>query len=134
MPWIATWGPSRSTSSASASHWAPASRLWTRRNGVPARSTGSMTETRRCDLMIVNADVVTLDAAGTRYPSGAIAITGTRIADLGSGSELDRRWRPARTLDARGGLVHPGFVECHTHATIHSSRGLLGDDVSWLGA
>ena len=37
----------------------------------------------------------------------------------------------ARTIDARGGVIHPGFVECHTHITYHVGRGAFGDTISY---
>jgi hypothetical protein len=27
--------------------------------------------------------------------------------------------------------VHPGFIECHNHATIHTARGAISDTISW---
>jgi cytosine/adenosine deaminase-related metal-dependent hydrolase len=37
----------------------------------------------------------------------------------------------ARTISARGAAVHPGFVECHNHTTLHTGRGAFGDTISW---
>ncbi len=46
---------------------------------------------------------------------GWIGIDGTRIAAV-SGGEPAAEWRMAPSLDARGRLAMPGFVDCHTHA------------------
>lgn len=46
---------------------------------------------------------------------GWIGIDGSRIAALGAG-EPAPEWRGARSLDARGRIVMPGFVDCHTHS------------------
>ena len=36
-----------------------------------------------------------------------------------------------RTISARGAAVHPGFIECHNHATVHTIRGAISDTISW---
>lgn len=46
---------------------------------------------------------------------GWIGIDGSRIADVGSG-DPDAGWRTSPALDARGRIVMPGFVDCHTHS------------------
>jgi imidazolonepropionase len=57
--------------------------------------------------------------------SGAtVAIAGTRIAAVGSRGDLALRYdlSHATRIDARGGIVLPGFVDCHTHLVFHGSR------------
>ncbi len=46
---------------------------------------------------------------------GWIGIEGSRIAAVGPG-EPAAEWRAAPSLDARGRVAMPGFVDCHTHA------------------
>lgn len=71
--------------------------------------------------LITNAFVYTADAAETAYPSGALLIDGGRIAEVGIAAGLANR--PAdRMLDARGMVALPGFINCHTHATLTASR------------
>lgn len=53
---------------------------------------------------------------------GAVAVRGDQIVDVGSEDELVRRWRPRRTLDARGGTLVPGFVDAHTHPVFATTR------------
>jgi len=46
----------------------------------------------------------------------AIAITGDRIAAIGSNEEVARLIGPdTRIVDARGGLIAPGFIDSHVH-------------------
>lgn len=46
---------------------------------------------------------------------GWIGIDGSRIAALGAG-DPPAEWRGTPSLDARGRVVMPGFVDCHTHS------------------
>ncbi|MEY2747425.1 MAG: hypothetical protein RL112_2467 [Planctomycetota bacterium] len=55
-------------------------------------------------------------------PDGAVAIVDGRIADVGPARELEARWSSARRLDARGGLVLPGFVDAHSHPVFVGTR------------
>lgn len=66
------------------------------------------------DLVIINADVRTMSDRSPR--ARALAITGNKISLVGSnaavlGTSLD----PSRVIDAKGGLVIPGFNDPHVH-------------------
>lgn len=82
---------------------------------------------RAVDLLIRDAYVITMDAERTIHPRGAVAVAGSRIVAVGPGEEVERSVRAARTIDARGAAVHPGFVDCHAHVTFHLVRGAFGD-------
>ncbi len=81
------------------------------------------------DLIVAGAaEVVTL-AAGRPLPGlvrrGAVACRDGRIVWVGPEAELARAvaLRPGgRRLDARGGVVAPGFVDPHTHLLFAGSR------------
>lgn len=46
----------------------------------------------------------------------AVALSGDRIAAVGTTSEIRRRVSPQTTvIDARGGMVLPGFIDSHVH-------------------
>jgi cytosine/adenosine deaminase-related metal-dependent hydrolase len=83
------------------------------------------------DLAIIHGYVVTMDDDRRVWGDGAVAISGRDIVAVGPTAEILARFAPARTLDAAGGVVHPGFVECHTHVTYHLARGMFGDTVSY---
>jgi len=57
-------------------------------------------------------------------PGSSVAIAGSQIAAVGSRAALAAEFDLAgvRRLDARGGIVLPGFVDCHTHLVFHGSR------------
>ena len=53
---------------------------------------------------------------------GALAIECGRIAWLGSTREIPERFRNFPELDAGGGLVTPGLIDCHTHLVFAGAR------------
>jgi 5-methylthioadenosine/S-adenosylhomocysteine deaminase len=83
------------------------------------------------DLVFMNGYVITMDANRRVFADGAIAIAGRNIAAVGPTREIMAQVESARTIDARGGVIHPGFIECHTHITYHVGRGAFGDTISY---
>ncbi len=81
-----------------------------------------------CDLMIVNGYVLSMDDKRNVYPDGAVAITGSRIVDVGPTRLVTARAKARRTIDAAGGAVHPGYIDGHYHATLHLTRGAVTDN------
>jgi cytosine/adenosine deaminase-related metal-dependent hydrolase len=81
-----------------------------------------------CDLLIVHGHVLTLDAGRTVYTDGAIAVSGRHIVAVGPTAEIEKAWSARRRIDARGGAVHPGFIDGHYHAGLHLSRGSITDN------
>ncbi len=54
---------------------------------------------------------------------GAVAVSGERIAWVGSEAELEAQVaEPYRRFDGRGGVLLPGFVDPHTHLLFAGSR------------
>ena len=88
-----------------------------------------MIEPTSIDLLIRNGHVITMDDARTIIPNGAVAIDGHRIVEVGEDPVLGDRYRAARTIDAGDAPVHPGFVECHLHASFQTYRGLIPDHI-----
>ena len=82
----------------------------------------------RCDVLIRNAYLITMNPQRDVFASGAIAITGHDIVAVGPQADIGSKYLPAREIDARGGVVHPGFVDGHYHVGVHLSRGALSDD------
>lgn len=72
------------------------------------------------DLVIADAVVVTMDGEGSVLRDAWVAVRDGRVAEVGTG----RPPAAARTIDARGGIVHPGYVSAHQHTmdTLMRSR------------
>lgn len=65
------------------------------------------------DLIITNGSIV--DGTGGAPRPGALGIAGDRIVAVG---ELPAGSVAASTMDARGGLICPGFIDIHTHSDV----------------
>jgi predicted amidohydrolase YtcJ len=82
---------------------------------VAAPSPTAVTQTP-ADLVIVNANVVTLD--DTRPRAQALAARAGRIVAVGTDAEVRALTGPAtEVIDAAGQLIIPGFIEGHGHFT-----------------
>jgi predicted amidohydrolase YtcJ len=79
-----------------------------------APATPQQPSATRADLVLTNGRVVTVDDAVPE--AQAIAITGDRIAALGSSADI-RRYIDASTqvIDLQGQLAIPGFIDGHAH-------------------
>ena len=68
------------------------------------------------DLLLVNADVVTVDEARPR--AEAVAIKDDRILDVGTSAAMSKhRGEHTEVIDLQGRMVIPGFIEGHGHFT-----------------
>lgn len=74
-------------------------------------------QTAKYDLLITGGRIV--DGAGGSWYYGDVGVKGDAIVALGKLSPTDA----ARTMDARGLVVSPGFIDVHTH----SRRGIFDD-------
>jgi 5-methylthioadenosine/S-adenosylhomocysteine deaminase len=75
-----------------------------------------------------------MDAARSILNDGAVAISGDTILAVGPRTEIEARYKARQTIDARGKLILPGFINGHTHVPMTLFRG-LHDDVTlndWL--
>lgn len=87
-----------------------------------------------CDILISNACVLTMDPRRTILADGAVAIKGHTICAVGQSRALQQEWKAAESIDARGAIVHPGYIEPHLHANAQTCRGLFRGDASKGGA
>lgn len=114
---------------------------------IPERNDRQPT-TARADLLIANAAQVLTCAPHSLdrldcIDNGSVAISGERIVAVGPAQEVAAYVgdRVVRVIDARGKIVAPGFVDCHTHLVFGGSRvreyaarlTLSAEDVRSLG-
>jgi len=90
------------------------------------------------DLLVKNGTIVTMDGEHRIFGDGVVAVRGDVIAFVGKSSDFVlgqvKGLTTRLTIDARGKLVLPGFVNGHTHVPMTLLRGLR-DDVpldEWL--
>jgi 5-methylthioadenosine/S-adenosylhomocysteine deaminase len=79
---------------------------------------------RRCNVLLTNALVVTMDEQFTIHASASVAVSGNAIAAVG---DVAGDFDAAETVDCRGRVVMPGLVNAHTHAPMTLLRGLADD-------
>ena len=75
-------------------------------------------------LIVGNGRVVTRDAQMPFLEHGAVAIEGDAIQSVGEEAELVAAHPGAEYIDAHGGVIMPGLVNCHTHIYSGLARGL----------
>ncbi|MGA9531859.1 MAG: amidohydrolase family protein [Anaerolineales bacterium] len=88
------------------------------------------------DLLLTNANIITMDDDYAQYVGGAIAILDDSIVAVGSAEDLAEQVLPKETIDLGGRTVIPGLVNGHTHIPMTLLRGLEDDsrlDVWLLG-
>src|SRR6188472_3808700 len=82
---------------------------------------------QQVDLIVYNAIVVTMDAAGRVLPRGAVAIRGNQILAIDTGESIASSYSAKETIDAEGQIVMPGLINTHGHAPMVLYRGLADD-------
>lgn len=83
-------------------------------------------DTNAADIVIVNGTILPM-GGGNAIRNGVLKIIGDTITELGSANNFDVATGKKR-IDAKGAVVMPGFVNCHTHiASNMLLRGLLED-------
>ena len=79
-------------------------------------------------LLIRNATVLTMNAAGAIHAPGAVLVDGARIAGVGSIEEVARRAPDGcEVMEAEGRIALPGFVSAHNHLGYTVFRGRAED-------
>lgn len=100
-------------------------------------------------IVVENATIATVDAAGTEHESGHVVVEGNRIVAVGAGPAPDDGGLPpangttalrgsptddTRRVDGTGCLVTPGLINTHHHFYQWLTRGLVQDGIlfDWL--
>ena len=74
-------------------------------------------------LLVGNGKLATRNGKNNYIEDGCVAIDGATITDVGATGELRVRYRDAEFIDAKGGLIMPGFINTHEHFYSSFSRG-----------
>jgi 5-methylthioadenosine/S-adenosylhomocysteine deaminase len=96
--------------------------------------TTKATNKEKVDLLINGGTIVTMDGDRLILEDGALVVKDDVISSIGFRSDLEKKYIADQTIDARGKLVLPGFINGHTHVPMTLFRG-LHDDVTldeWL--
>lgn len=74
-------------------------------------------------MLIYNAEIYTMDSAGV-IPNGWVKTENGKITEIGSGNPDNV---PENSIDAKGGMLLPGFIDAHTHL------GIIEDGIDFEG-
>lgn len=75
-------------------------------------------------LLIGNGRLITRDKEGTFFENGCVAIEGQKIKAVGATTDLRKEFPKAEFIDAKGGVIIPGFINMHNHIYSTFARGL----------
>jgi 5-methylthioadenosine/S-adenosylhomocysteine deaminase len=92
--------------------------------------------TKKIDLLLTNAIVLTMDESLNQYEPGAVAIQGKDILAVGHESDMRKKYQGSQVTDCKGKILMPGLINAHTHVPMTLLRGLADDlrlDVWLLG-
>lgn len=78
-------------------------------------------------LLIKAGNIITMDEPGNLITGGEIAIDGERISYIGPYGSTPGDFKPDKILGGDKMLAMPGFVNCHTHASMTLLRSYADD-------
>jgi 5-methylthioadenosine/S-adenosylhomocysteine deaminase len=82
---------------------------------------------KKVDLLLTNAVVLTMDASLNQYDPGAVAINDDSIVDVGPEKDMKQKYSSENCFDCGGKVVMPGLINTHTHIPMTLLRGLADD-------
>lgn len=81
----------------------------------------------KVDLILKNAEILTMDQDFKIFNPGAVAIKGSGIVAVGLESEINTIYQSEKVIDCEGKVLMPGLVNAHTHVPMTLLRGLSDD-------
>jgi len=76
------------------------------------------------DLAIEGGECLSMDPAYTRYTDSLILINRGNIEFIGEKKDFAGSWKARKTINAKGKLILPAFINGHTHLSLSLYRGL----------
>ena len=67
---------------------------------------------------------ITRDQENPYLEDGAVVISGEKIKEVGSLTEMKAKYPEAEFVDAKGGVIMPAFINTHEHIYSAMARGL----------
>ena len=83
--------------------------------GAGVAQTSKANNKEKIDLLINGGTIITMDGDRLILEDGAVAVKGDEISGIGFRTDLEKEYTADQTIDARGKLVLPGFINGHTH-------------------
>lgn len=78
------------------------------------------------DLIVKNGLVLTMNAGKEIFSDGVVVVNGNKIVEVG-GVEILGKYSSENAIDAKGGIIMPGMINTHTHASMSVFRSLADD-------
>lgn len=78
------------------------------------------------DLIVKNGIVLTMNAGKEIFSDGVVVVDGNKILAVGS-VDILQRYSSDTVIDAKGGIIMPGMINTHTHASMSVFRSLADD-------
>ena len=75
-------------------------------------------------LIVGNGKLITRNNDLPFIENGAVAIEGTKIAEVGTTKEIKEKYKNAEYIDAMGKIIMPAFINTHEHIYSAMARGL----------
>jgi len=75
-------------------------------------------------IIIGNGKVITRNPKLPYFNKGGVAVEGTKIVEVGISDNLIDKYPRAQFVDAKGGVIMPGFINAHSHIYSALARGL----------
>ena len=72
-------------------------------------STQAFSQNKTCDILIENGKII--DGSGNNWYYGSVAVNDGKIVAIGR----DISFKGKKTIDAKGLIIAPGFIDVHTH-------------------
>jgi 5-methylthioadenosine/S-adenosylhomocysteine deaminase len=79
------------------------------------------------DLLLRDGYVITMVSERGILTNSSVAISGTKIVDIGDSNELDGKYTAKEVIDCTGKVIMPGLINLHTHAPMTLFRGYANE-------
>ncbi len=94
---------------------------------APVTQSAAEVPADQIDLIIIGDYVVSMDASGSVYENGAVAVDEGVILAVGSAEDITAEYSATETLAGENRIVMPGLVNGHSHAAMTLLRGVADD-------